>query len=246
MEALFLTLNDQYTPQILVSNEHFIIVYKPPKMHSAPGKGKSLAEWCYSIYPEIKDLPRNENGLLHRLDYETQGLLLFARNRNSFNDLLEQQNKGKIIKEYGAYVSKASKPMPGFPPFYGTFPRDRIDSYFRPFGPGRREVRPLVSLEKGTVYRTEILNSKLKNTFNTGSLYENTFYIRLRISLGFRHQIRCHLSWAGFPVLNDSVYGGQEIGQGVLALRAENIKFIDPGSGEHLHYSLSPMGLSDL
>jgi len=68
---------------------------------------------------------------------------------------------------------------------------------------------------------------------------EKVLYFRLRIHRGFRHQIHCHLTWAGFPVLNDSLYGGQEFGKEIhLAFRAEGIMFFDPGSGEKQRYAL--------
>ena len=236
VETIQLSLHELYAPQILASTGHFLIVYKPPKMHSAPGKGENLVEWCSSLVPEIRGL-NNEGGLLHRLDYETQGLLLFARTRHSFERLLDDQKQGKIAKEYGAYVSRAQKKLNGFPVFSGTFPRERIDSYFRPFGPGRKEVRPVVFQAKGRPYRTEILEFDSSE----GTESDDTLYLRLRIYQGFRHQIRCHLSWAGFPVLNDPVYGGQKMGQGVLALRAEGIQFADPGSGKTLTYVLPPL-----
>ena len=264
MEPVLINIEEPCAPQILVKTDNFLLVYKPPKMHSAPGKGASLSEWCVDQFPEIRDLQRPgaspseskwEGGLLHRLDYETHGLVLFARNQESFQQLLFQQNQGMIIKEYGALISTAEKKLPGFPPFNGTLfssnlklsensddncIKHSITSYFRPYGPGRKEVRPVESNEdQGKPYCTEIIEEQfLKN----GGFR----YIRLRILRGFRHQIRCHLAWTGFSVLNDPLYGGRQIGKGILALQAQGIKFFDPDSGEELHYDLPALRLLDL
>ena len=248
METVRLSLTDMSNPLILASTRDFFIAYKPPKMHSAPGNGESLTGWCSTFFPEIMDLHRisgssgsinsvrnKDGGLLHRLDYETQGLVLFARRQDSFDQLLTEQNQGKMIKEYGAFASKVEKLPAGFPCFTGTFP-GTLESDFRPYGPGRKEVRPL---KEGKQYYTEILEEQ-----QTGS--DEVRYLRLRIHRGFRHQIRCHLAWAGFPVLNDPLYGGKKMGTGILALRAQGIEFIDPGCGEKLHYTLLALSLSDL
>ena len=272
MKPVSLTLLNVHEPQVLVSAEDFLLVYKPPKMHSAPGKGASLAEWCGSLFPEIRGISRRgnsgggrnsgasavatvESGLLHRLDYETQGLVLFARNQGAFEILLDEQDQGEVVKEYGALVSKAEKTPPGFPPFAGVLKNKKnIESYFRPYGPGRKEVRPVplpvneerpasveISKDKGTPYpyRTEILDPR---SATQGGIE----YFRLRITRGFRHQIRCHLAWAGFPVINDPLYGGHKFGKGILALRAEGIRFTYPRSTRKLYYTLPPLDIQDL
>jgi len=151
-------------PQILVNEKDFILVYKPPRMHSAPHKnsnGVTILDWCSAEFPEIAELPGRkpgEGGLLHRLDYETQGLMLLARNAVGMKALLEQQNEGKIIKEYSALTTESKTLLPGFPSIdeymVSNFSREgaeknmvlpsQIKSAFRPYGPGRKAVRPIL------------------------------------------------------------------------------------------------------
>ena len=157
MKFVSLILENLNEPQILVTTGDFLLVYKPPKMHGAPGKGTNTAEWCKTRFPQISDI-------------------------------------------------------------------------HWPYGPGRKEVRPTNQSKsyRTKPYCTEILGEPTD--------LEKILYFRLRIHRGFRHQIRCHLTWAGFPILNDSLYGGQKFGKGThLALRAEGIMFFYPGSGERLH-----------
>jgi 23S rRNA pseudouridine1911/1915/1917 synthase len=255
-------------PYVLDETEHYTVVYKPPFIHSVPLKkdegGIALApqsiplvrfptllDWYGHIAPRALDLmgkKQIEGGLLHRLDYETEGLVLIAKNQSAMDALRAQQEQGLFVKEYGAISSCPGNadPLPGFPPFLqetedcGAVPvfpisptpqsiplamksirPSLIQSYFRPWGPGRKAVRPVVmepgppqhhggrrhpyprrgiAGDRGKPYVTEILE--------TENLGKGLTYFRLRIKRGFRHQIRCHLAWIGKPILNDALYGG--------------------------------------
>ncbi|MDR0496116.1 MAG: hypothetical protein LBH42_00720, partial [Treponema sp.] len=78
-----LSVNDFLQPKTLAAEKDFLIIYKPPRMHSSPLKessGENILEWAAGEFPEIKDLSgRKDGGLLHRLDYETHGIMLIAR-----------------------------------------------------------------------------------------------------------------------------------------------------------------------
>jgi 23S rRNA pseudouridine1911/1915/1917 synthase len=257
MKSISLTLNDLLSPRILVCEIDFFVVYKPPRMHSVPGKGKSLVEWLLEKYPELENLGKGEAGLIHRLDYETHGLVLFARNQKAFEILLEEQKNGEIIKEYDALIYGAQEKKAGFPVFESDILNSvanaspKIESMFRSYGHGRKEVRPVDE----TALRSSAAKKKAGSKIYTTEILEirptainDIKHIRVSIQQGFRHQIRCHLAWAGFPVLNDPVYGGKSYGgilinvenpaQGILALRAKGISFIAPCSGEKLCYAL--------
>ena len=252
--------SDIFKPQILAVEKDFLVVYKPPCLHSAPlvnSPGETILHWCSALFPEVADVPgrkAGEGGLLHRLDYETQGLMLLTRNRQGMESLLRQQAEGKILKEYNALTAKSDKKLPGFPVMcgkynFGSYCGDetmqrsqncctdspiRIQSAFRAYGPGRKAVRPVsidINDNKGEPYTTEILDCS--SVSETG-----LFSFRLRIWKGFRHQIRAHLAWLGFPILNDSLYGGKSYDTGLLALRAYSISFNDPTSNEERSYSI--------
>jgi len=239
-------------PQVLEEEKDFLIVYKPPRMHSAPqaSSAESLFTWCVRIFPEVGELSgrnKGEGGLLHRLDYETHGLMLLARSKLGMEALLEQQAQGKILKEYSALTVESGIAMPGFPkekPELQPGNAVEITSAFRPYGPGRKAVRPVLfgdakNNRPRKLYITEVLESKLTSTF--GSMaggFGNCLSLRLRISRGFRHQIRCHLAWLGMPILNDALYGGIGFGNAWLALRACSLAFADPSTGEKRGYSI--------
>ena len=98
-----------------------------------------------------------------------------------------------IQKEYIAVVAKGRSIDEGFEayPYLDPFENGTlITSYFRSFGPGGRSVRPVVSNKRniaGRVYTTMVEKES-----------ENS--LRCTITRGFRHQIRAHLAWAGYPI----------------------------------------------
>jgi 23S rRNA pseudouridine1911/1915/1917 synthase len=200
--------------------------------------------WCASLCPEIsavKGRRAGEGGCLHRLDFETHGLVLFAKNQDSFDELMHEQEEGRIYKEYGCLAAKADLNLPGFPFLTRNNPA-LIESPFRPFGPGRKAVRPVgnelhksrhkdIALDRGNPYKTEILE---KLEYLNINREKETWYCRLKIQRGFRHQIRCHMAWIGYPILNDALYGVFKPG-GILALRAQGISFKD------LCFSINPI-----
>jgi 23S rRNA pseudouridine1911/1915/1917 synthase len=255
-------MKDNSRPYIIEETPDFAVVFKPPQMHSVPlaekeGRpkdGSTLLEWYAAAYPPVFDI-------MHRLDFETHGLVLFAKNSKSYEYFKTLQDCGGFVKEYSALCAAAdsSVPIEGFPPppsFAACEPSPEkplvIESYFRPFGPGRKQVRPViedgkkhreVAKDNGGFYRTEIIS-------------RDAVSFAVRIKRGFRHQIRCHLCWIGFPILNDSVYS-QAAGEGTvpiarepeaslleassLALRAHALFFTDPSTGKSREYRIAPL-----
>jgi len=227
-------------PRIIEETDDFAVVFKPPKMHSVPLKkkdGGTLFEWYASVSPNVFDM-------MHRLDFETHGLVLIAKNKKSFDFFKTLQENGGFIKEYSAVCVKNDSGG-GFPPspdisnfFPLTEKQFTIESYFRPYGPGRKSVRPVteckkyreIAMDKGGFYKTEITG------FN-----ENTFTVRIR--RGFRHQIRCHLCWINYPILNDPLYPKEIKGEAAagaeLALRSHSLFFTDPSTGRRREYSIN-------
>ncbi len=115
-------------PLVVYEDECLVAVRKPARMHSAPGLGAGdLCAWVFQRYPEVETAgtesrrPRRspaEGGLLHRLDYETSGIVLFARDSAAFDSLLRQQERGTFYKEYLALSTASREGMPA-----GSAPR---------------------------------------------------------------------------------------------------------------------------
>jgi 23S rRNA pseudouridine1911/1915/1917 synthase len=239
-------------PAIVDETGDFAVIYKPPCIHSAPLgplQGGTLVEWYAALYPPVlalKGIKPAEGGLIHRLDYETEGLLLVGKTQAALDALLLEQRRGLLVKEYSAltYRKAGGEPAPGFPPPpFREAPGDSfsIRSFFRPWGPGRKAVRPVEDLspgrrdtagDQGRPYTTEILAWERR---------EGSACFHLRLRRGFRHQIRCHLAWIGMPVRRDTLYGAPEQeaeSRRPFALRSRLISFRDPRTGEKREYSL--------
>jgi 23S rRNA pseudouridine1911/1915/1917 synthase len=236
-------------PYVLDETDDFAVVFKPPRMHCAPLKtgGDTLLDWYAGMCPAVMDISgrkEGEGGLLHRLDFETQGLVLFAKNQSTVDYMRTLQEQGNFIKEYSAICQKSVSINATYPPPPELCLREgsAIESYFRPFGPGRKEVRPVTSAaqdrknryeiaqDQGGYYRTEIVN-----------VIEDEYYtLSLRLRRGFRHQLRCHLAWIGCPVQNDPVYGASPA-DGFLSLRSHAIFFTDPRGGNPREYRIEPL-----
>ena len=274
MSECCLVFEDALFPVILAEEADFLVAYKPPRMHSVPqaaSRGNNMLEYLVKDFPEIMKIEgrrEGEGGMLHRLDFETQGLLLIARTSQGMEALLGLQSAGKIVKEYSAVAMKSEMTLPGFPmckpeiipmpcgeemyhDAYGTQSENAfcVKSAFRPHGKGRKAVRP-VAVADGNDNNPGIKGRSREIAFDHGKPYVTEICkysekpagvgnFLLRIRRGFRHQIRSHLAWMRMPILNDLLYGGIEYGRGLLALRACSIAFNDPFTGEYRRYSIA-------
>jgi 23S rRNA pseudouridine1911/1915/1917 synthase len=219
-------------PYIAAETPFYVVAGKPHNMHTAPlvaDAETTLLGWCARFYPEVTAVIGRkpvEGGLLHRLDYETAGLVLIARTQAAYNFFSAEQEAGRFTKDYTAVTRELPPdaltvwgakavplPIPGV-----------ISSGFRPYGPGRKLVKPeMVSdqISPDRQYETRVLEMSKHGA-------DTVFHVRL--ARGFRHQVRAHLAWAGYPLNNDTRYGGANTG-GTLGLTAWRLMFPDPENG---------------
>ena len=220
----------------------FCIIYKPHNIPSAPlsfdDKGNALYQ-AAELFPEIKNVSGKkeiEYGLIHRLDTATDGLLLIATTQESYDYFIAQQAEGKFIKYYKAkcdYIKDNADLLKGFPKLTAfNFESNEtvIKSCFRPFGPGHKEVRPVIessssiALKKGGAKKYSTKISVIKK--------DDLYIADCSITSGYRHQVRCHLAWAGYPVKNDVLYNSKTKESGlstdVLQFTAYAFEFIHP------------------
>lgn len=234
------------------AEEPFLIVDKPAGLASAPlreGDDSAVTRLLHD-FPEIAGVRGRkpvEGGLVHRLDTETSGLLLIAASQSFYELLIAEQEEGRFVKSYSAECDDA-RALPlqdGFPPRPSKGELGRggqrlfsVESRFRPWGLHGRSVRP-VTEEAGPaaqkkaspgLYRTEIL-------VETDGCGRGNAIVRCRITRGYRHQVRCHLAWLGFPVRGDSLYNPSSVRtdgeRGALCFRATGLDFL------HLSFRLN-------
>ena len=220
------------TTKLIFEGPDTLVYWKESGIPTVPLRstidGRTLLSIAAAYNPEVRcchGANEWEGGVIHRLDTLTKGLVLIARNQKAYNALMQQQKKDMIQKEYRASVTSGRSLSEGFEPFMLLDPFEGttvITSYFRSFGPGGRSVRPVASnprYAKGRIYSTMIEP-------------EDESTLRCTITRGFRHQIRAHLAWAGYPIRGDVQYGG--IPSDDFGLEAVSISYIEPCSGRKL------------
>ncbi len=212
--------------------EPFAVIIKHRGIASAPLFEGDISAYTQaaSRFPElnrVKGRKECEHGLLHRIDTDTEGLLLIASSQDFYDYMQDVQEEGNFIKSYKAICTHRVYLPEGYPkqPYniknmlQNGCTNIKVKSMFRPYGIKNREVRPVTSasgkaaLKKAAPawYTTDITLKQKKN---------NTFTADCTLSKGYRHQVRCHLSWLGFPIEGDPLYSAQE-----NELPAQDFKF---------------------
>lgn len=236
-------------------NEPFIILIKPSLMPSAPierNDNNNAIFYASKLFPEInsiKGIKEIEYGLLHRIDNVTSGLLLIATNQFFYDQMLISQKEGKFIKTYRAeceYIKANCDVLKGFPL---KSPEVRIENDFqfsvsslmRFYNVGRKEVRPVEENEQRKVLskvdKKKIYTTKIK----IASVNSNKICVECSLKEGFKHQVRCHLSWCNLPILNDTIYNSNCVGNNNLyeiKFCASGLNFINPLNNTNVRFEL--------
>jgi 23S rRNA pseudouridine1911/1915/1917 synthase len=149
-----------------------------------PGAGNhqnTLLNALLFKFPELENLPRA--GIIHRLDKETSGLMIIARNQKSYKNLSEQISERTVKRTYQAFV-------------VGNISRSgRIEE---PIGRHPRNRQKQAVTEKGKYALTK---------YSVAKKYGNYTHLEVNLETGRTHQIRVHLSHIGFPLIGDVLYG---------------------------------------
>ena len=190
-------------PLIVFESEEFLIADKPHAVPTVPLKGQkpdgTLLGMVSERYPEVADVcGKNpwEGGTCHRLDTATAGIVVFARTQEMYDHLQSVQAKGLFKKTYKAHCFCDDR-LRGFDAPFNKKGIAEISSYFRSYGPGAKQVRPTLDIKRA--------DSDVLYTTTVRKLSEGVF--ECTIARGFRHQIRAHLAWIGYPIEGDPIYG---------------------------------------
>lgn len=219
-EPVSLDITAENIPLDIVYEDSSLLIVNKPKgmvVHPAPGNYSgtlvnALMHHCGNSLSGINGVIRP--GIVHRIDKNTSGLLIVAKNDSAHQGLAEQIKAHSFMREYEAVA------MGNFKETDGT-----IDA---PIGRHHADRKKMCVTDK---------NSKNAVThFHIIEQYEKCAYIRLRLETGRTHQIRVHLSYKGHPILGDDVYGKPYKGIEGQCLHARKIGFIHPESKEYMEF----------
>jgi len=239
--------------KILFEDKNVLVIDKPSGIMVHPdgkSKEKTIVDWVLLNYPALKNVGdpiilereggKKEKilrpGIVHRLDKETSGALLIAKNQKTFLNLKEQFQNHKIKKVYKAfvygYVSDPKASLLTGKRGVIDVPIGRSPKDVRAFTAGRGAREPL----RDAVTEYIILNrfTDTKNEDKKKDIEHQYSYIEAYPKTGRTHQIRVHMRYINHPVVSDPLYRGAKnlsLGMKRLALHAHLITFALP-SGE--------------
>jgi len=224
---------------IIYEDDDLVVINKPAGMVVHPGHGNYSGTLINALIYHFENLPTNSSnrpGLVHRLDKDTSGLLVVAKNDEAMVHLSNQFAEKTSKREYTAMV-------------WGNLKEDsgKIDNYIGR-NPKNRLQNIVLDDDKIDNGKRAITNYKVISRFNYVSL------VKCILETGRTHQIRVHMKAIGHPLFNDERYGGNKILKGTTftkykqfvencfkiiprqALHAKTLGFVHPTTKKYLEF----------
>ncbi|MDE1970651.1 MAG: RluA family pseudouridine synthase [Patescibacteria group bacterium] len=179
-------------PTLVYEDDDMLIVNKPFGLliHQSPHSHEStLVDWLLSIHPSIRSVGEDPDrpGIVHRLDRDTGGLVVIAKNQHAFEYLKRLFATRQITKHYLALV-------------FGNIKQD-YGSINKPIGLARGVAKRTTHTQKKT--REAITEYRVRARYS----HANMTLVELSPKTGRTHQLRVHMAAIGTPIVGDRLYG---------------------------------------
>lgn len=189
----------ELTLEVRLERSELVVVNKPAGMPSAPLDTAERGTLCGALlgrYPEMQGVGyrAREPGIVHRLDTQTSGLVLAARNAGAFTRFTRALELEQLKKRYLAVVSAQ-----------GLADSGEISRAIAPDAAHPERVRVLEPGDDSGYARHKVTRYRIVRSGAGRALLE------LEVGSAFRHQIRAHLAAIGHPISGDAVYGGEVV-----------------------------------
>lgn len=204
---------------IYYEDEDVAIVYKPKGMVVHPSAGHYSGTLVNGLMYQIKDLSGINGeirpGIVHRIDKDTSGLLMVAKNDVAHRHLVDQLMAKTVTRKYTALV-------------HGHIPHE-FGTIEAPIGRNQNDRQSMAVVDNGKEAITH---------FNVIENFKNYTLVECQLETGRTHQIRVHMKYIGYPLVGDPKYGPKKTRDiGGQALHAGIIGFTHPRTGEYIERS---------
>lgn len=204
---------------IIYQDKDVLVVNKSDDMVVHPAVGNTTGTLVNALLYHVKDLEAIKGeirpGIVHRIDKETSGLLMVAKNNKALEHLGEQLREKTVTRKYIALVD-------------GVIPHN-LGKVNAPIGRDPKNRQRMACVENG---KEAVTNFKVIERF------ENNTLIECVLETGRTHQIRVHMNYIGFPIVGDQKYGLRKTdtthGQ---YLHAQTLGFVHPATEEYIEFT---------
>ena len=203
---------------IVYEDDDIMVINKPSGLTVHPGSGNytnTLVNGLMYYTQNLSDIGGEERpGIVHRIDKDTSGLLLIAKNNKAHNILADDFKNKRVKRKYIALIN-------------GVFPHNTatIDA---PIGRDKNNRQKMTVTEenaKNAVTHLTVLKRYKKHTL-----------ISLLLDTGRTHQIRVHMEYIGYPIYNDPVYSKNQANEFGQFLHSAEMTLIHPIKKEEMHF----------
>ena len=207
---------------IVYEDDDIIIVNKASGMVVHPGNGNQSGTLVNALMYHTNNLSDINGevrpGIVHRIDKDTSGLIVVAKNNKAHQILSDMLSRHEIKRDYIAIVK-------------GEFTSDTatIDAPIGRDKNNRKKMAVTADNSKDAITHVKVLKK-----------YKGYTLVKCSLETGRTHQIRVHLSYIGFPIVNDPVYTNDTCTSFGQYLHSTSIDFNHPITGEHLHFEVDP------
>lgn len=221
-EELPITLQDALPENIpldiVYEDDDVLVVNKPSGMVVHPAPGHYTGTLVNALLYHINHLSQVGGdirpGIVHRIDKDTSGLLMVAKNDRSHTILASELKEKSTKREYIALVDGVILNQSG--------------SINAPIGRSRADRKKMAVIEEG---------KDAKTNFEVLERFENTTLIKCVLETGRTHQIRVHMAYINFPILGDPIYGKNKLASDTgQYLHAKTIGFTHPITKEKMEF----------
>jgi 23S rRNA pseudouridine1911/1915/1917 synthase len=205
---------------IVYEDEDIIVLNKPQGMVVHPAPGNYSGTLVNALLFHCKDLSGINGiirpGIVHRIDKDTSGILVIAKNDEAHNSLAQQFKEHTIKREYYALVEGRFSKSDGI-----------VD---KPIGRNKKDRLKMAIVEDG---KRAVTHYEVLEQYNNG-----TALVKCRLETGRTHQIRVHMSSIGHPLVGDPIYGNkkQKFKLQGQVLHAKTLGFIHPRTKEYMEF----------